>query len=191
MPLCIICHLDIDSVEDVQKECPNGHPIHEICLKEWLNHSKRCPLCSEPFPEIFLNQYKNFLELNAHRKENSIKIQQLEKTVLIIDKVAQKMVFLKQLEIINHLTEIHRYEEALERLGAFEGEDLSTYKGQYILFLKGKIHFLRERYDLSINCLFKLVKEKFDFPNAFLYLGKSYEQIGLIDKAKWAYNRCK
>ena len=44
---------------------------------------------------------------------------------------------------------------------------------------------------MAINSLFKLVKEKFDYPDAFLYLGKSYEALGLEDKAKWAYDRVK
>jgi hypothetical protein len=35
------------------------------------------------------------------------------------------------------------------------------------------------------------VKEKYDYPEGFLYLGKAYEALGLDDKAKWAYERVK
>ena len=57
------------------------------------------------------------------------------------------------------------------------------------MFLKGKMNFLRGRYDMAINHLFKLVKEKFDYPDAFLFLGKAYKEIGLDDKAQWAFDR--
>jgi len=50
---------------------------------------------------------------------------------------------------------------------------------------------MRGRYDLAINQLFKLIKEKYDYPEGFLYLGKAYEALGLEDKAKWAYERVK
>jgi hypothetical protein len=35
------------------------------------------------------------------------------------------------------------------------------------------------------------VKQKFDYPDAFLYLGKAYEELGLEEKAQWAYDRVK
>ncbi|GAH54376.1 unnamed protein product, partial [marine sediment metagenome] len=50
-------------------------------------------------------------------------------------------------------------------------------------------NYLRGRYDMSINLLTKLVKEKYDYPEGFLYLGKSYEALNLKDQAKWAYDR--
>lgn len=191
MPLCIICHLDIDPTYDVLKQCPNEHPVHEVCLKEWLKHAKTCPVCSEPYEANLLDTYKGYLQQQQKDKTDAIQQQQLQKTIEIINTIARKVVFLKQIEVINHLGEIRRYDEALERLEAFGDETLSTYRGQHILFLKGKINFLRDRYDLAINSLFKLVKEKFDFPDAFLYLGKAYEELGMPDKAKWAYDRAK
>jgi len=191
MPLCIICHLDIDPEYDVLTQCPNEHPVHEVCLREWIKHSKTCPVCSETYDAKVLDGYKGFLLQEQKNKQDAINQVQLQKTIEVIDRFARKMVFLKQVEVINHLGEIRRYDEALDRLEAFGEETLSTYRGQYILFMKGKINFLRERYDLAINSLFKLVKEKFDFPDAFLYLGKSYEQLEMHDKAKWAYERAK
>ena len=59
------------------------------------------------------------------------------------------------------------------------------------LFLLGKANYLKGRYDLSINFLFKLVKSSYDYPDGFLYLGKAYEKLGLHDKAKWAFERIK
>jgi predicted Zn-dependent protease len=67
----------------------------------------------------------------------------------------------------------------------------SSEKSRRILFLKGKINYLKGRYDLAINQLFKLVKDKYDYPEGFFYLGKAYEALGLVDKAKWAYERVK
>ena len=83
------------------------------------------------------------------------------------------------------------YDYALSRLDLHNNGSNSIQKGQNILFLKGKINYMRGRYDLAINQLFKLVKEKYDYSEGFLYLGKAYEALGLGDKAKWAYERVK
>ena len=55
----------------------------------------------------------------------------------------------------------------------------------------GKANYLKGRYDLTINFLFKLVKIRYDYPDGFLYLGKAYEKLGLHDKANWAFDRIK
>ncbi len=56
-------------------------------------------------------------------------------------------------------------------------------------FLLGKVYFLSGRFDLSINTLMRLVKKYYNYPLAFYYLGKSFESVGLDDKALWAYQR--
>ncbi len=81
------------------------------------------------------------------------------------------------------------YEYALSRLDLHDNDATSNQKSQTLMFLKGKINYLRGRYDMSINLLTKLVKDKYDYPEGFLYLGKSYEALGLKDQAKWAYDR--
>ena len=44
---------------------------------------------------------------------------------------------------------------------------------------------------MAIGHLFKIIKETYDFPEAFLYLGKAYQALGLTEKAKWAFERVK
>ena len=99
------------------------------------------------------------------------------------------MTFQKFIESINILINEQEYDYALSRLELQEEANLSNEIEQNILFLKGKINYLRGRYDLTINQLFKLVKENYNYPDGFFYLGKAYEAIGLGDKAKWAYER--
>ena len=100
------------------------------------------------------------------------------------------MVFLKFIEGIETLMEKKEFEAALDRIDAYDDSyQLDDYKGHDLMYLRGKINFLRERYDLAINFLFKLVKVKFDYPDAFLFLGKAYQELGLEDKAQWAYER--
>jgi len=188
---CIICHLMIIEGLDDKETCPNDHPVHGSCLMEWLIKSNTCPLCSEPYaPEVFL-RFKDYVEQKNQEKmnelENQIKAEQMGE----VKKVTKKVIFLKSIEKIEHLVENQEFNLALEKLDSLGDFPLTSYKGQQIFFLKGKINFLRERFDLAINQLFRLVKEKFDFPDGFLYLGKSYEALGLADKAKWAYERAK
>jgi len=188
---CIICHMLIIEGLDDKETCPNDHPVHGSCLMEWLTKSNTCPLCSESYaPEVLL-RFKDYLEQKNQEKMNELENQIKEEQIGEVNKVTEKVIFLKSIEKIEKLVEKHKYNLALDKVESLGDFPLTNYKGQQIFFLKGKINFLRERYDLAINQLFRLVKEKFDFPDGFLYLGKSYEALGLTDKAKWAYERAK
>ena len=191
MASCIICHLGIIEGVDSAQNCPNGHPAHTDCLKEWLPHSSNCPLCRAPYSSGVLDMFKDFIKLREEEKltalNNELKTEELKK----MEAIASKMSFLKFIESIDILINEQEYDYALSRLDLHNNGSNSIQKGQDILFLKGKINYLRGRYDLAINQLFKLVKEKYDHPDGFLFLGKAYEALGLDDKAKWAYERVK
>ena len=191
MPTCIICHLGILEGIDSSQDCPNGHLAHTDCLKEWLVHSPNCPLCREPYPDQIINKFKGFINQkeieNLASLENEIKQEEIKK----MEQVAARFTFLKFLESIEILINEQEFEYALSRLDLHNNGSTSTEKQRDILFFKGKINYMRGRYDLAINQLFKLVKEKYDYPDGFLYLGKAYEALGLEDKAKWAYERVK
>ena len=189
MAICIICHMGIIEGVDSSHICPNEHPAHTDCLKEWLLHSSNCPLCREPYSEEVLDKFKDFLKLREDEKlatlDNELKIEELTK----MEVVASKMSFLKFVESIDVLINEQEYDYALSRLELHEDSNVSNRNEHNTLFLKGKINYMRGRYDLAISQLFKLVKEKYNYPNGFLYLGKAYEALGLDDKAKWAYER--
>ena len=191
MASCIICHLDIIEGVDSSHNCPNGHSAHADCLKEWLLHSSNCPLCREPYSKDVLDKFKDFIKHREDEKlatlNNDLRIEELKK----MESVASKMSFLKFFESIDILINEQEYDYALSRLDLHNNGSNSIQKGQNILFLKGKINYMRGRYDLAINQLFKLVKEKYDHSEGFLFLGKAYEALGLDDKAKWAYERVK
>ena len=102
-----------------------------------------------------------------------------------------KKSLLKLVESIDQLIEEENYNEAIERLLDLYDENSTDEKNLNILFLLGKTNYLKGRYDMTINFLFKLVKMRYDYPDGFLYLGKAYEKLGLADKAKWAFERIK
>ena len=194
MPSCLICHMDIDNGDkDVEKSysCPNGHPVHESCLAEWSLHSPKCPLCDRDYDSYIMAKIKDYLEQKAKEKEISLEDKLLEQRRARIKQTAKKMVFLKQVDAISDLLEKQEYDKALEKLNIFESQDLTMHNRHTILFLKGKTYYLKGRYDMAIGHLFKLTKEDFDFPEAFLYIGKAYEALGLTEKAKWAFDRAK
>ncbi len=188
---CIICHMMIIDSLDKKETCPNDHPIHGSCLREWLTKSNNCPLCSEPYaPEVLL-RFEDYVKQKNQEKINEIESQIKTEQMGKVNKVTDKVIFLKSIEKIEKLVENQEYNLALNKVESLGDFPLTSYKGQQVIFLKGKINFLRERFDLAINLLFRLMKENFDFPEGFLYLGKSYEALGLTDKAKWAYERAK
>ncbi len=191
MTTCIICHLGIIEGVDSSQDCPNGHLAHIDCLKEWLLHSSNCPLCREPYPDQVLNQFKEFINQKETEKQAAIENELKQEEMKKMEQVASKITFLKFLESIEILINEQEFEYALSRLDLHNNGSNSIQWEHDILFLKGKINYIRGRYDLAINQLFKLVKEKYDYPEGFLYLGKAYEALGLDDKAQWAYERVK
>jgi len=191
MATCIICHMGIIEGVDSSQDCPNGHLTHTDCLKEWLLHSSNCPLCREPYPDQVIDQFKEFFSQKETEKQAVIEDELKQEELKKIEQIASKITFLKFLESIEILINEGEFEYALSRLDLRNKGSVSIQKEHDILFLTGKINYMRERYDLAINQLFKLVKEKYDYPEGFLYLGKAYEALGLEDKAKWAYERVK
>jgi len=178
--------MEIIEGEDTLIECPNEHPVHEECLNQWLHHSTDCPLCSEPYPASMISTFKAAKEVKeAEQRKVQIKQERKEK----IKKIADEMVFRKFIDSIDKLAENKDYEAALDKLAIFDGKKLAENRIHKIMFLKGKINYLKGRYDLAINHLFKLVKLEYNYPEAFLYLGKSYQELGLEDKAAWAFDR--
>jgi tetratricopeptide (TPR) repeat protein len=168
--------------KDILRQCSNDHPVHDDCLKEWLLHSPNCPLCNAPYSQEIIDESEDYLkekEKDKIRKERDIKIEE----------IAEKMVYLKLHNVFDELIKSKDYDIALEKLDAINIGNLPLSQKQEILFLKGKIFYLKGRYDMAIGHLFKLVKEKYDYPEAFLYLGKSYQELGLEDKAQWAFDR--
>jgi tetratricopeptide (TPR) repeat protein len=176
---------------DKKQSCPNGHPAHHDCLQEWLVQSQKCPLCNEAYPMEVLIQFQGYIQQREEERlselHNSIKLEEQQK----IEKLAEQMVFKKFEESINVLIDQGEYDYAISRIEFHDNGIQSSERSRKLLFLRGKINYLRGRFDLAINQLFKLVKDKYDYPDGFFYLGKAYEALGLVDKAKWAYERVK
>ena len=185
MPLCIICHEEIES-DHTSYSCPNGHPAHDYCLKDWMLNSQNCPLCTEKYSAEVLSTFSGFLK-SVQAKEEEEKLKKIEEELIAsITKAAAEIFELQQLEKIHELHDLKEFEKALQYL--FTMIDNNN-ENNHVLFLIGKTFFLKEQFDLAINYFMKLVKKDYYYPEAFLYMGKSYEALGLEDKAKWAYER--
>ena len=191
MPSCIVCHLNIDESTDSIYNCENEHPVHKYCLAEWLMHSQNCPLCSDPYPQNLIDQFKDYIEKKEKEKQDALDKELQKESVKKVQEVANKIVLLKFIENIENLIEEEKYNEAIDGLLDSYNETSVDDNNLNVLFLLGKANLLKGRYDLAINFLFKLVKIRFDFPDGFLFLGKAYEKLGLKDKAQWAYDRIK
>ncbi|MFX0106488.1 MAG: RING finger domain-containing protein [Candidatus Hodarchaeota archaeon] len=191
MPSCIVCHLNIDESTDSHYKCGNGHPVHKYCLAEWLLHSQNCPLCNDPYSQSLIDQFKDYIEEKEKEKQIALDKELQTESMKKMEEVANKIVFLKFIESIEELIEENKYNEAIDKLLDLYNESAIDDNNLNVLFLLGKANYLKGRFDLAINFLFKLVKIRFDYPDGFLFLGKAYEKLGLKDKANWAFDRIK
>ena len=196
---CVVCHNKISLNPHAEiaymsqmlnyAVCNNGHIVHiEPCLKFWLLQSKTCPVCNTEYDPLLLANFQSFIDetkkQEAERKQNEAAIAQSladirssEKNTDVIDKLSRA----------KKLIEEKKYPAALNVL--FDLLDNNDPNNMNALFLIGKAQFFNLRYDLAISNLMKVVKNKFEFPFAFYYLGKSFQEVGLPDKAKWAFER--
>ncbi|MBN1802426.1 MAG: hypothetical protein JW891_13025 [Candidatus Lokiarchaeota archaeon] len=184
---CLICHKNILDLSH-KVDCPNNHSVHLECLEEWFTHSKSCPLCSMPYSDSTISEFQHYFDKKKDERQQALNKQIKQKELSEIEKIAENIKFKKFLEIIKKLELEKKYVDALDKLNSVTEKVEEDNKFTF-MFLKGKLNYLRGRYDMAINFLFKLVKEKFDYPDAFLYLGKAYEELGLKDKAQWAFDR--
>jgi len=191
MPSCIICHLKIEETTDSYNSCKNLHLVHKHCLAEWLTHSQNCPLCSEPYSPSLLDQFKDYIDKKEQEKQDALDRELQKESMNKMQQVTDKILFLKNIESIENFIKEEKYNEAIDKLLDLYDENSIEERDLTVIFLLGKANFLKGRYDLTINFLFKLVKIQYDYPDGFLYLGKAYEQLGLQDKAKWAFDRIK
>jgi len=191
MPSCIICHLEIVENLNSHFKCTNEHLVHRNCLAEWLLHSQNCPLCTEPYTQDVINQFEDHFDQKEKEKQAAINAEKEKENLRKMEELTNNIVFLKVIEEIEQFIEDKQYEEAIDKLLELYKEGSMDARSQKVLFFLGKANFLKGRFDLTINFLFKLVKLNFEYPDGFLLLGKAYEKIGLHDQAKWAFDRVK
>jgi TolA-binding protein len=135
--------------------------------------------------------FEEYMEYKEREKQEALEDKQKEEAAEKMKQVANNIVFLKYIDSIERLIEDKNYAVALDLLMESYNEGSKDEKDLKVLFLLGKTNYLRGRYDLAISFLFKLVKLKFDYPDGFFFLGRSYEALGMKDKADWAYERVK
>ncbi len=187
MPSCIICHEEIEIQNDSNNyTCPNMHQIHKKCLQDWLIHSQVCPLCAEKYDSNIISEFTDYFNKIKEQKEREDQKKANIELEKVMNNIADEIILLEKLEISQNFIEQEEYGKALESLF-----DLIEKNNQnvHILFMIGKTFYLNKQYDLAVNYLMKLVKKDFSYPKGFSYLGKTYQALGLEDKAKWAFNR--
>ena len=200
---CVICHNEIDiplifhdslhlNQRNNYAKCLNDHFIHiNPCLEQWILYSKNCPVCSNQYPDSLLQEMEGFIK---HTQEMGKKKIEKEKVELLASQIAsdlqkqeKKTEIIIKIDYSKRLISEGKFIKSLSLL--FDIIDNHDPENREAIFLIGKVRYLEERYDLSISNLMKLVKVDHDYPFAFYYLGKSYEKLGLKEKAIWAFER--
>jgi len=189
MPTCIICHENIEIEESSSIKsytCPNGHQVHRKCLEDWLVHSQVCPLCAEKYDSNTISEFTEYFDKIKEQKEQEKQIKADIELENVISNIADDIILLEKLELPRKLIKQKEFKKALEKLFALIDDNSQNMD---VLFLIGKTFYLDKQYALAVNHLMKLIKKDFKYPQGFYYLGKTYQALGLNDKAKWAFDR--
>jgi len=198
---CVICHGPIDlsnfGREQVTKNfvgCPNGHLVHYECLKKWIPHSTKCPVCAEPYDTHVIDVFSDYLEqLEKDRKEAEERERQFQaKKEQMLQAQKETPEYNEKISKVEKLIAQASYKEALNLLWDIKDSNKFSQKDPRhtkILFYLAYSYYKITRNAQAIQQLMKLVKIDFNYPLAFYYLGLNYEEMGMLDKVKWAYDR--
>jgi len=189
MPTCIICHEEIEIQNDSNIKnytCPNEHQVHKKCLQDWLINSQVCPLCAENYDSNIISEFTGYFNKIKEQKERENQKKADMELEKVMNNIADEIILLEKLEISQNFIKLEEYEKALENLFDLNNENNQNMD---VLFMIGKTFYLNKQYDLAVNYLMKLLKNDFNYPKGFYYLGKTYQALGLEDKAKWAFDR--
>jgi tetratricopeptide (TPR) repeat protein len=201
--LCVICHQPINLthfgmgrviLEQNYVGCPNGHLLHRECLKHWIVKNRDCPVCHEPYDVRVISVYNDYLnQLDADRKVAEERKRQLESQAAVAqDQPAAdpdyeaKMQQAEQYALKEDFTAaMNIYWDILDQK-KYPEKDARHLR---LLLHLALVYYRMGKFAMSVKQLMNLVKIDFEYPLAFYYLGMSYEEVDLPDKAKWAYER--
>lgn len=195
---CNICHMminldlkgEIDGLNENKNyvKCTSGHVVHiEPCLANWILSSDKCPVCNNEYNQSILSKFETLIQEYKEREQRKIQEKQMASKTSTNQTDERAQAIQEKLQRAQKLIDEERYVPSLNIL--FDILDNDDPKSDNAFFLIGKAHFYLGRFDLAVSNLMRLVKIKFDYPLAFYYLGKSFENLGLAEKAKWAYER--
>ncbi len=199
---CVICHLPIDLThfgrEQVTKNfvgCSNSHLVHYECLKKWIPHSSKCPVCAESYDTKVINVFSEHLEQlekDCKEAEQRDREFQAKKEEMMQASQEEDPEYLEKFERVEKLISQMKYMEALNLV--WDMIDIYKFKlkdPRYpkVLFFLSYTYYKLKKHGQAIQQLMKLIKIDFNYPLAFYYLGLNYEEMGLLDKVKWAYDR--
>jgi tetratricopeptide (TPR) repeat protein len=200
--LCVVCHQPIMInnfgtgkiiLEQNYVGCPNGHLVHRDCLKQWIIHSKSCPVCHTEYNMRIINVFNDYVK---QVKEDKLRAEKLKeqrlieesKTVDELDEPEFKETFMRAEKLVqegNFSGATNIYWDVIDQKKY--GQKDPRFK-KILLFLS--IAYLKMgKAAMAVRQLMKLVKIDYSYPLSFYYLGVSYSEVGLPDKEKWALER--
>ena len=201
---CVICYRPIaithfGSGMIIEREyvgCINGHLVHRDCLKQWLLQNVTCPVCHVPYDTNIISIFNEYLdqakkdaqEAELHRQELAERqAEEKRQQALQMDPVVEQ-----KFTLSNELKKQKDFDGALKILWDIVDNNIKSEKSPEnlkALMEISVIYIMIEKHALAVKQLMKIVKIDYKYPLGFYYLGICYEQIGLPDKARWAYER--
>jgi tetratricopeptide (TPR) repeat protein len=197
--LCIICRQPIDvsaepTLDDcfnaVFASCPNGHVIHVACLRDWMvQGAPTCPFCSTPYGEAISNAFQEYAAYLAQVCEAEEAA--ANEAWCAAEAAAQAALDAVQVEIdeAERWVEAGEYKRAVDRAWSLIDGGVKGKQHSHCLLLLGRAYLGQRQTALAIKQLMNLVRDDFDYPLGFYYLGLAYESLSLNDKAVWAFKR--
>lgn len=197
--LCIVCFQPLEDAPTDEEapvpfiECPNHHQAHYHCIKQWLVDSDHCPLCHTKFDESVMALVADYkAKVEAQREEEARKKKELAEKQAAEDQATFPPALLEKFNEGRKLAYIGRLDEALDELWDLLDEHIADPKSDAaaeVNFYTGMVQYDLGQYALAITSLMNAVKVNIDNAFAFYYLGLCYDELGMKDKIKWAFER--
>ena len=199
--LCIICHspvaVPVTATSNLTLgleyvSCPNLHYLHNDCVKKWLEHSDKCPVCHDQYDNGVLEEFTSYIESQKKQKEDAKRRQEQLQEEEIREATKESAEYVEEFQKALTFFEQNNYKATLDKLWAlydanyYPKKDPRTLKIQFYISLT---FYSLGKYAQSVQQLMNIAKIDFEYPLVFYYLGLSYYELEIADKTKWAFDR--
>ncbi len=202
--LCIICHMPLSAEynnstrkmtegEDLNTIlfCPNEHGTHRECLKHWIIHSSKCPVCHEDYSPTILQSFEKYKQ-DLRKAQQKAEKKRQEEIIAQNQKMADLPEYTAGYDVVKEHLQKREYERAVAQLWHIYDQNLYLDKDAHtlkLIFQIGVTYFKMEKFALALKQFMKLVRIDYEYPLGFYFLGKTYEKMNMSGKMLWAYER--
>jgi tetratricopeptide (TPR) repeat protein len=166
-------------------------------MRKWIAKNSKCPLCHTAFDatiQPLIEEYQAYMKQKQAEedqvKQEADRVAEAEKSKNLAQKYTLEVE--AKIAIARGFISAKHYDEAIKVFWDIVDHDIKDKKSigySEIILQIGILNYLLGKHAVALNQFSDFIKLDVNHPVAFYYMGLCYEQIGMMDKVQWAFER--